>query len=134
MVSDTLNENLPSHWYTEEQNRMLRIARANNVPTTWSTDHHTADDVPLYYYGAESDFLTNNSVIDNIEIFGLMQSYYLGQSSTTTTTTTISDNTTSPSSGPGSPGSSNIDALLLILIPVMVSIIMLVILKLEKQS
>lgn len=142
VLSDTLNDDLPSHWNTEEQNRMLRIARANNVTATWSTDYHTADDVPLYYYGIESDFLTNNSVIDNIEIFDLMQSYYLGQSSTTTTTTiattttttTISDNTTPISSGPGSLGSSNIDILLLILIPVMVSIIILIVLRFEKQS
>ena len=79
VLNSNLNETLPSAAFSEEKNRDLRIARANNVSVSWSTGSHTDTPVPLYAYGKAFENLTSGYVIDNIDIFDIMNSYYAGE-------------------------------------------------------
>lgn len=75
VTGDTLNNTLPSERATEAEKRALRIARANNITTTWSSTDHTAANVPLYGHGTYLTALNNNTIIDNTEIFQIMDDY-----------------------------------------------------------
>jgi alkaline phosphatase len=79
VLNSNLNETLPSAAFSEERNRELRIARANNVSVSWSTGSHTDTPVPLYAYGKAFENQTSGYVIDNIDIFDIMNSYYAGE-------------------------------------------------------
>ncbi|MFW9846884.1 MAG: alkaline phosphatase, partial [Candidatus Thorarchaeota archaeon] len=57
VISNTLSPELPSESNAETDNRNLRVERASNVTTTWTTIGHTGTEVPLFMYGAVlSDF------------------------------------------------------------------------------
>ena len=89
VLNSNLNETLPSESFSEERNRTLRVARANNVSVSWSTDYHTDTPVPLYAYGKAFENLTSGIIIDNIDIFDMMKSYYAGEEITLTNFTHI---------------------------------------------
>jgi alkaline phosphatase len=118
VVSNTLSQELPSDINPEADNRNLRVGRANNVTTTWTTTGHTAAQVPLFMYGGALGAFPYTYSIDNTDIFIIMDTYFSGgnlsisifetittttasmptQSSTTTTETTST--TTEPSRTP----------------------------------
>ncbi|MFQ5819909.1 MAG: alkaline phosphatase [Candidatus Heimdallarchaeota archaeon] len=78
IFSDNLNDILPSDSITEAQNRELRIDRATNITVSWSSTYHTATDVPLYCYGSAFNGLQDDYLVDNIELFHIMNSYFSG--------------------------------------------------------
>jgi alkaline phosphatase len=88
VVSDDLSDELPSAGNSMEANRTLRIARANNVTVTWEGTSHTAANVPFFSYGSSIGNLSQNEIIDNIDVFGFMNSTFFPENVTTTTTTT----------------------------------------------
>jgi alkaline phosphatase len=107
VISNTLSLELPSDSNTEAYNRNLRVERANNVTTTWTTTGHTATQVPLFMYGAALSVFPETYSIDNTDIFVLMDTYFSGgtlnttifETSTTTTSTTTTETSTTTSSG-----------------------------------
>jgi alkaline phosphatase len=103
VVSQNLNDELPSNLLTQNENETLRIARINNVTVDWTATYHTDWPVPLYCYGSAFSELTPDITIDNTDIFVLMKDYFLGNPLTvttiTTTTTTTPTTTTTTSSG-----------------------------------
>ncbi|MHA2312924.1 MAG: alkaline phosphatase [Candidatus Thorarchaeota archaeon] len=102
VVSNTLNQEVPSDSNTEVDNRNLRIERANNVTTTWTTTGHTATQVPLFMYGTALSEFPDTYDIDNTDIFTIMDTYFSGgtlntsifETETTTTTTSTQSTTT----------------------------------------
>ncbi|MFW9893210.1 MAG: alkaline phosphatase [Candidatus Thorarchaeota archaeon] len=78
VLSHNLNSELPSDFISEEDKRSLRIERANNVTINWTATYHTNWSVPLFGYGTVFSDLTNNSTIDNTDIFTLMKNFYMG--------------------------------------------------------
>jgi alkaline phosphatase len=98
VISNTLSQELPSDSNTESDNRNLRVERANNVTTTWTSTGHTPTQVPLFMYGSALSVFPDTYSIDNIDIFVIMDTYFSGgtlnisifeTTTTTTTTTTI---------------------------------------------
>ncbi|MHA2020769.1 MAG: alkaline phosphatase [Candidatus Thorarchaeota archaeon] len=106
VISNTLSQELPSDSDAEADNRNLRMERANNVTTTWTTTGHTATPVPLFMYGDALIAFPATYSIDNIDIFVIMDTYFSGgtlnstifETTSTTTTTQSSTTTTEPSS------------------------------------
>ncbi|MCK5150815.1 MAG: alkaline phosphatase [Candidatus Thorarchaeota archaeon] len=78
ITGDTLNDELPSDENTEMENRNIRIARANNISVTWSTTYHTDSNVPLFIYGDVFEDYSIDDVIDNIQVFHIMDDYFSG--------------------------------------------------------
>lgn len=74
IISDTLNETLPSPLNSDEENEQLRIARINDINVQYSSTGHTGMKVPLYALG-EGLLSYNNTTIDNTEIFSIMQNH-----------------------------------------------------------
>ncbi len=75
IIGDLLDGILPVSGLTEDQNRTIRIARANQIDVTWSTGGHTRNHVPLYAYGEAFENITSNLLIDNTDIFGIMNNF-----------------------------------------------------------
>lgn len=75
VLDDTLNNVLPSINKTPEENKNLRIARANNISVSWSTTGHTNRNVPFYASGLATADFENLTTIDNTDIFEIMKSY-----------------------------------------------------------
>jgi alkaline phosphatase len=100
VVSNTLNDELPSESNTEEENRALRITRALNVTVDWSSTSHTGLPVPLFCYGSLFESLSQDFLTDNTEVFHIMNDYFMGNPlsptpmTTTTTTTPLPTTTT----------------------------------------
>lgn len=94
IVSNTLNDVLPSELNTEEENRTLRIQRALNVTVEWSTEGHTSTPVPIYCYGSDFGALPQDMLIDNTETFHIMNDFYSGNPIMPATTTTSATTTT----------------------------------------
>ncbi|MFW9798850.1 MAG: alkaline phosphatase [Candidatus Thorarchaeota archaeon] len=95
VVSDILDDVLPSDSNTEEENRVLRVLRSKNVSVSWTTTSHTAAEVPVFLFGDAFAGLPQANRIDNTEIFTIMSNYLsTGEVSTTTTTTTTTTSTT----------------------------------------
>lgn len=78
VVSNNLNSTLPGDLLTEPEKRALRIARANNVSVTWSTDYHTSISVPVYCLGTVFSEFAEDTSIDNTEIYTIMKDYFDG--------------------------------------------------------
>ncbi len=100
VVSHDLSDELPNDSMTEEERRNLRIERTQNITVTWSTDYHTATNVPLYCFGPIFEELANGTEIDNIDIFYELSNYYAEEPEksavTTHDTTTTRRTTTTP--------------------------------------
>ncbi len=79
ITGDSLSGALPSDENTELENRALRIARANTINVTWSTDSHTAKNVALFIYGTGFEHYALDDVIDNTQVFDIMDDYYSGR-------------------------------------------------------
>ncbi|MHA2191073.1 MAG: alkaline phosphatase [Candidatus Thorarchaeota archaeon] len=79
VTSDTLNDELPSSENTEMENRNIRIARANNVSVSWTADYHTDSNVPLFIYGDVFEHYSIDDVIDNTQVFYIMDDYFSGR-------------------------------------------------------
>ena len=75
IIGDYLDSNLPAFGLTEEQNRTIRITRANQIDVLWSTGGHTKNNVPFYAYGNAFENITNNLLIDNTDIYGVMNNF-----------------------------------------------------------
>ena len=75
ILNETLNNNVPLANNTLEENKIIRIERANNISVDWSTTSHTNSNVPFFGYNTEFFGFTNLSVIDNTDIFKLMNNY-----------------------------------------------------------
>ena len=96
VISNTLSQELPSDSNTESDNRILRVERANNITTTWTSSGHTATQVPLFMFGSALGAFPEINSIDNTDIFVIMDTYFSGgmlntsifETTTTTTTTT----------------------------------------------
>ena len=78
ITGDSLNGELPSDDNTEMENRAIRITRANNIEVTWSADYHTDSNVPLFIYGDVFEDYSIDDVIDNIQVFHIMDDYFSG--------------------------------------------------------
>ncbi len=76
--SEKLDSTLPLFGYTEDQNRTIQITRANQITVEWSRTGHTSKPVPLFGYGNVFTSLENNILIDNTEIFRIMNGYFNG--------------------------------------------------------
>jgi alkaline phosphatase len=77
IISNNLDNTLPIQLGTEEQKREQRIVRANEITVSWSSTDHTAAYVPLYAYGTPFDDLENGILIENTDIFNMMnQSFH----------------------------------------------------------
>ncbi|MHA2233641.1 MAG: alkaline phosphatase, partial [Candidatus Hodarchaeales archaeon] len=74
VTSENQSSMLPAAGMAAEANRTLRMERANKVTVAWSTTGHTSADVPFFGYGSEFSSYANRSIIDNTEIFHLMNS------------------------------------------------------------
>ncbi|MHA2364596.1 MAG: alkaline phosphatase [Candidatus Hodarchaeales archaeon] len=75
--SDWLNNNLPNTENTEAENLALRTARAGNISVSWSGGtSHTDTPVPVYVYGPYMEYLPINNVIDNTDVFPIMEKFY----------------------------------------------------------
>ncbi|MHA1906354.1 MAG: alkaline phosphatase [Candidatus Thorarchaeota archaeon] len=79
ITSDSLNGVLPSTENTEMENRNIRIERANNINVTWNADYHTDSNVPLFIYGDAFEHYSIADVIDNVQLFDIMDDYYSGR-------------------------------------------------------
>lgn len=113
IVSNSLNQELPSEVDSEASNRNLRVERANNVTTTWTGTDHTATLVPLFMYGDPLSEFPASYSIDNTDVFAIMDTYFSGgaldttifnavTTSTTSTTSTSTTDTTPASTPPPS--------------------------------
>ena len=90
--SEALDNNLPIFGYTEEQNRTIQIARANQINVEWSTTGHTSAHVPFFGFGKAFTKLLNNILIDNTAIFHIMNDYFAGKLLEITSTTVETNN------------------------------------------
>ncbi|MHA1956730.1 MAG: alkaline phosphatase [Candidatus Thorarchaeota archaeon] len=79
VTGDTLNDELPSSENTEMENRNIRIARAFNVSVTFEADYHTDSNVPLFIYGDVFEDYLLDDVIDNTQVFHIMDDYFSGR-------------------------------------------------------
>ncbi|NHJ40953.1 MAG: hypothetical protein FK731_13060, partial [Asgard group archaeon] len=77
--NDNLDNNLPSTIYSEEENRTLRISRINQLDVSWGSSGHTRKYVPFFAYGNAFENITDVSLIDNIDIFSVMNDYIQGK-------------------------------------------------------
>ena len=75
ILDESLNDNVPSVNNSLEENMILRIERINNISVDWSTTYHTNSKVPFFGYNTEFSGLINRSVIDNTDIFKIMNNY-----------------------------------------------------------
>jgi alkaline phosphatase len=75
IISENLDVSLPLTGLTEEQNRTLRITRANQIEVDWSTGGHTRNNVPMYAFGDAFENIKRNMLIDNTDIFGAMNNF-----------------------------------------------------------
>ncbi len=75
ILNSTLNNNIPLPNNTLEENKLIRIERVNNISVDWSTTSHSNSNVPFFGYNTEFSGFTNLSVIDNTDIFKLMNMY-----------------------------------------------------------
>lgn len=80
ILSENLNNTLPSQDRTAEENEILRVKRAENVTVSWLTTGHTNANVPFYSIGIENDNLENFTVIDNTKIFDIMNAFISSES------------------------------------------------------
>jgi alkaline phosphatase len=71
-----LNETLPSVLESYEERKNLRIQRANNISVSWSSTSHTATNVPIYIYNPIFSELENTSLINNTEVFDIMEYFF----------------------------------------------------------
>ncbi|MFX1515435.1 MAG: alkaline phosphatase [Promethearchaeota archaeon] len=76
IVSNTLNNTLPSSFNTAEENEALRIARIENITLTYTSTSHTGRKVPFYGLGRSLE-VYNDTTIDNTDIFYIMKNHYL---------------------------------------------------------
>ncbi|MBK5115092.1 MAG: alkaline phosphatase [Candidatus Heimdallarchaeota archaeon] len=75
IISENLDGSLPITGLTEEQNRTLRITRANQIEVDWSTGGHTRNNVPMFAFGDAFENIKRNMLIDNTDIFGAMNNF-----------------------------------------------------------
>lgn len=75
IIGNYLDSNLPTSGLSEEQNRTLRITRANQIDVTWSTGGHTRNHVPFFSFGEVFENITSNLLIDNTDIYGIMNNF-----------------------------------------------------------
>ena len=76
VLGESLNSTLPAEKATEEEKRALRIERADMITVSWSSTYHTADRVPFYAYGEFFNESVTSPIIDNTDIFYIMQNFY----------------------------------------------------------
>ncbi|MFW9849113.1 MAG: alkaline phosphatase [Candidatus Thorarchaeota archaeon] len=79
ITGDSLSGDLPSDENTELENRAIRIARANSINVTYTAGYHTDSNVPLFIYGDVFEQYAIDDVIDNTQIFDIMDDYYSGR-------------------------------------------------------
>lgn len=84
--SEELDSTMPQFGFTEEQNRTIQITRTNQIIVDWSTTSHTSTPVPLFGYGKVFANLENNILIENTEIFNIMNDYFTGSLTTANST------------------------------------------------
>lgn len=78
-VSDNLDDTLPSVINTEEENRTIRMIRINQLGVSWKSGGHTRRNVPFFAYEDAFENITDISLIDNTDIFGVMNSYIFSE-------------------------------------------------------
>ena len=76
IIGGYLGEDLPISGLTEEQNRTLRITRANKLAVGWSTGGHTRNNIPMFAFGDAFENIKRNMLIDNTDIFGAMNNFF----------------------------------------------------------
>ncbi|NHJ05107.1 MAG: hypothetical protein EAX90_09800 [Candidatus Heimdallarchaeota archaeon] len=69
---------LPEFGMTELENRTIRNTRANQMSVTWDSTGHTRNNVPMFGYSFALENITSNQIIDNTQIFHLMNDYFTG--------------------------------------------------------
>ncbi|HUU89345.1 MAG TPA: alkaline phosphatase [Candidatus Glassbacteria bacterium] len=70
---------LPVFGMTETENRTIRDLRAKQMDVTWGSTGHTRNNVPMFGYGSALENITGNQIIDNTQIFHLMNDYFIGK-------------------------------------------------------
>ncbi len=79
VISESLTTALPAEENTAEENEQLRVARAAEIYTLFSSTGHTATNVPFYMYGRTLSQY-NNSIIDNTDIFEITKAFLFSDS------------------------------------------------------
>ncbi len=78
IVSNTLDNTLPMDLVTEEDILNQRILRANNIEVTWEQKRHTSRHVPLFIYGEAFNDVEKGILIENNDIFNIMNQTFYG--------------------------------------------------------
>ncbi|NHK32326.1 MAG: alkaline phosphatase [Asgard group archaeon] len=78
-INDNFDTTLPSAINTEDENRTIRITRINQLDVSWSSGGHTKRHVPFFAYGEAYENISDVSLIDNTEIFDVMNNYFLDE-------------------------------------------------------
>lgn len=76
IISENLDGSLPVSGLTEEQNKTIRITRANQIEVDWSTGGHTLNNVPMFAFGDAFENIQRKMLIDNTDIFSAMNNYF----------------------------------------------------------
>ncbi|NHJ47158.1 MAG: hypothetical protein FK733_05160 [Asgard group archaeon] len=78
-ISENLDDTMPSNLNTEEENRTIRMTRINQLDVDWTTGSHTKSYVPFFAYGEVFENIQEVSLIDNTDIFRVMNDYLLSE-------------------------------------------------------
>ncbi len=78
IVSNTLDDMLPMELGTEEEILNQRIARANDINVTWEQSRHTSRHVPLFIDGEAFNDIEKGILIENTDIFNIMNQTFYG--------------------------------------------------------
>lgn len=78
IISNNLDDTLPNDLETEEEILNQRIARANDIEVYWSSTGHTSKNVPLFIYGESFNNIENGILIENTDIFCIMNQTFNG--------------------------------------------------------
>ena len=76
VVDHSLSSSVPISGMTHEENTTLRLERIEDITIEWGSDDHSATYVPFYGFGTAFENITSNEIIDNTQVFHLMNDYF----------------------------------------------------------
>ena len=78
IVNNTLDNTLPMDLVSEEDILNQRILRANSIGVTWEHKRHTKKHVPLFIFGDAFNEVEKGILIENTDIFNIMNQTFYG--------------------------------------------------------
>ena len=78
IISNTLDDVLPMELGTELEILNKRIERANDIEVTWEQDRHTSRKVPLFIDSEAFNDIEKGILIENTDIFNIMNQTFHG--------------------------------------------------------